>query len=203
MGPGIQPDSTVSALVGNYDLPVTWAALAAAAVGVPEASGRSLLPLIHPHATAAAGEAVGAAAAAGWRTYTLQEGYQSCEAGHGEGKACSGGDAYGNATEYEYEYDDVGEYESLTSMSKEEYAEFALKGRDYSGMRFLDPALPAGDLLRNAMYVEYTDGGKVYYDCEADPWQTRNIFHNLTSNETARLSGMLAAVRDCNGTQCP
>jgi hypothetical protein len=23
------------------------------------------------------------------RTYTLQEGYQSCEAGHGEGRACS------------------------------------------------------------------------------------------------------------------
>ena len=31
----------------------------------------------------------------------------------------------------------------------------------------------------DAMYVEYTDGGRSYYDCEVDPWQTKDLYATL------------------------
>jgi hypothetical protein len=94
--------STITQLSANYDLPVTWAELGAAPPDPAAAprDGKSLVPLLHP--TGAVGvDRVDADAASSsnfssaspsvvWtRTMTLQEGYESCEAGHGEGKACS------------------------------------------------------------------------------------------------------------------
>ena len=78
-----------------------------------------------------------------------------------------------------------------------------MKGRDYSGLRLLDPSLAEGSLLRNALYVEYTDGGKMYFDVESDPWQTRNLITNLTAADANKLTNLLAGVRDCTGKQCP
>ena len=129
--------------------------------------GRSLVPLLR----GGGGEAVAAA----WpRTYTLQEGYESCEAGHGEGKACSKkGDGDGGEP----------------------------KSRDYSALRLRDHVGGSG---RDALYVEYTDGGKMFFDMAVDPWQINNKYDSLSANESAALAAMIARVRDCKGTdQCP
>ena len=67
----------------------------------------------------------------------------------------------------------------------------AAKGRDYSALRLKDG--------RDALYVEYVDGGKMYFDSAADPWQTLNIFDTLSTNATAQLAQMLADVKDCPG----
>jgi hypothetical protein len=59
------------------------------------------------------------------------------------------------------------------------------------------------DVLGDALYVEYTDGGKMYFDCAKDPWQTNNIYTTLTADQTSQLESMLAKVRDCRGEMCP
>lgn len=77
-GPGIAPFSTVDGMSANYDFAPTWAELAGATPSstAPPIDGKSLVPLMLGKAKTI-------------RTYTLQEGYQSCEAGHGEGHSCS------------------------------------------------------------------------------------------------------------------
>ena len=62
------------------DLAITWATLAGVspATTAPVIDGKSLVPLL-----------LSGGRSSPVRTYTLQEGYQSCEAGHGEGRACS------------------------------------------------------------------------------------------------------------------
>lgn len=76
-GPGIAPKSTVDGMSANYDFAPTWAELAGAtpSATAPPIDGKSLVPLLLGKAKVI-------------RTYTLQEGYQSCEAGHGEGRSC-------------------------------------------------------------------------------------------------------------------
>ena len=66
--------------MGNYDLARTWADIGGATptAATPVIDGRSMFSLLQSNG------------AAEWnRTYTLQEGYQCCEGGSGEGKACS------------------------------------------------------------------------------------------------------------------
>ena len=55
----------------------------------------------------------------------------------------------------------------------------------------------------DAMYVEYTDGGRSYYDCEVDPWQTKDLYATLPTAQRAAMASMLAAVKNCTGTACP
>lgn len=76
-GPGIVAKSTMNGMAANYDLAATWAALGGAtpSASAPLVDGKSLVPLLLGKALTV-------------RTYTLQEGYQSCEAGHGEGRTC-------------------------------------------------------------------------------------------------------------------
>ncbi len=76
-GPGIAPHSTIDGMSANYDFAPTWAQLAGATPSptAPPIDGKSLVPLMLGNAKTI-------------RTYTLQEGYQSCEAGHGEGHSC-------------------------------------------------------------------------------------------------------------------
>jgi hypothetical protein len=194
MGPGIAAGSTITQLSANYDLAMTWSELAAAPPNAAAAApdGKSLVSLLHPAASTAA---------AAIRTFTLQEGYQSCEAGHGEGKACSKKSSRLLLDPTALALSGRSVYDDCWFGSAENEA--AAKGRDYSGLRLLDPSLPAGSILRDALYVEYTDGGKMYFDVESDPWQTRNIFTNLTAADAATLTKMLAKVRDCTGKECP
>ena len=148
----------------SYDLAATWAELGTARPGASAAplDGRSLVPLL-----------LGGTDSGAWpRTYTLQEGYQSCEQGHGEGKACS-------------------KKPPMTTPSADAARAAAAKGRDYSALRLKDG--------RDALYVEYVDGGKMYFDSVVDPWQTLNIFDTLSPNITAQLAQMLADVKDCSG----
>ena len=76
-GPGITPKATIEGMAANYDFAATWAELAGATpfASAPPMDGKSLVPLMLGKAKTI-------------RTYTLQEGYQSCEAGHGEGHTC-------------------------------------------------------------------------------------------------------------------
>ena len=45
--------------------------------------------------------------------------------------------------------------------------------------------------------------GASYYDCEVDPWQTKDLYHSLTAAQKTALSTMLGAVKDCKGSECP
>jgi|EP01043_Picozoa_sp_COSAG02_P009548 hypothetical protein len=85
--------------------------------------------------------------------------------------------------------------------------------RDYSGLRMKHH--PLQGKVVDAMYVEYTGAGNgpsspepgakgaSYYDCALDPWQTKDLYTSLSAAEKNALSSMLAAVKDCKGTECP
>ena len=54
--------------------------------------------------------------------------------------------------------------------------------------------------------VEYVDSeyaGKAFFDCSADPWQTRNIYPELPDGTKAELTELLALLADCKGDECP
>jgi hypothetical protein len=85
--------------------------------------------------------------------------------------------------------------------------------RDYSGLRMRNHTFMGKPI--DAMYVEYTGAGSgpsrpepsykgaSFYDCEVDPWQTKDLYGSLSAAEKAALSSMLAAVKDCKGSECP
>ena len=85
--------------------------------------------------------------------------------------------------------------------------------RDYSGLRMKHH--PFQGKTVDAMYVEYTGAGSgpsspepgakgaSYYDCGLDPWQTKDLYPSLSAAEKAALASMLAAVKDCKGSECP
>lgn len=60
---------------------------------------------------------------------------------------------------------------------------------------------PTYDAIRlpDAVYVEYADGGREYYDIAHDPDQLRNLAPALTEFHQAALSDALAALVDCRG----
>jgi N-acetylglucosamine-6-sulfatase len=55
--------------------------------------------------------------------------------------------------------------------------------------------------LDNAMYVEYDDGEVGYYDLSRDPDELANIASGLPAAKRQRLHDMLAANKQCHGTQ--
>jgi arylsulfatase A-like enzyme len=55
--------------------------------------------------------------------------------------------------------------------------------------------------LPAALYVEYSDGGREYYDLKTDPDELRNAFASLTSAEKTSLSKSLAAIANCHDAQ--
>ena len=61
--------------------------------------------------------------------------------------------------------------------------------RKYSGVR-----LYTTEHL-NAMYAEYTDGAKMYFDCTVDPWQTRNLYNDLSNETRQQLAQLVQRVR--------
>ena len=128
-----------------------------------------------------------------WR----QEGYQSCEAGHGEGHACAhiGGAGGEGGVDVNAEVP--------VHWDTHQLGERAGGKRDYSGLRMKNHTV--GDkLYRDAMFVAYVNpAGNSFYDCENDPWQTNDLFSSLPAAEKTALSGALSAVKDCKGMACP
>jgi N-acetylglucosamine-6-sulfatase len=53
--------------------------------------------------------------------------------------------------------------------------------------------------LRNALYVEYQDGEREYYDLATDPWQMTNTAATLPPARARRLHRALTAARQCRG----
>eukprot|EP00041_Stephanoeca_diplocostata_P026063 m.694885 g.694885 ORF g.694885 m.694885 type:complete len:627 (+) comp22885_c1_seq7:239-2119(+) len=179
MGPGISPMSTISQIVMNIDMGLTWAELGTAVpdAAAPRPDGRSFAALLRNDGVLQDTSGVPWVA----RNYTLHEGYQSCEAGHGEGSACSHvADAFSEAP--------------LASTSQ---ANASSDVPDYSGLRLAMDAYP------DAMYVEYRDGGKAFFNSTADPWQTRNLYSLLADEAKTELHTMLQAVVNCSGSACP
>lgn len=161
-GPGIAPNSTITAIAGNYDLASTWAELTGVIPpsDAPVIDGNSLVPLFNQKK---------------WpREYTLQEGYQSCEMGRGEGKAC-GKKSYGFA--------EVPDDNGISTATK----------ADYTGLH------KPGEW----MYAEYRDGGRVFFDCTVDPLQTNNIWETLPKTNQTEVATMLAKLVNCSGSTCP
>lgn len=175
MGPKIAPGSVARGMVQNIDFAHTWASIAGAATppDAPITDGKSFAAVLFGQQE-------------GVRNYSLQEGYQSCEAGHGEGGACAhklppAGSPWG----------------ARFAEVPPRGVKWPAAGRDYSGLRLQTKAFP------DAMYVEYTDGGKAFFNSSGDPWQTVNIYPNLPSFVQDELAKMLASVVDCGGEQCP
>jgi N-acetylglucosamine-6-sulfatase len=49
-----------------------------------------------------------------------------------------------------------------------------------------------------SLYVEYADGTKEYHDLVTDPYELRNTFASLSSEEKASLGATLAAIKNCH-----
>ena len=127
---------------------------------------------------------------------TLQEGYQSCEAGHGEGHACShikGGNLNAEVPE-PWDAGSSGGREGVRADSK----------RDYSGLRMKNHTIGA-KTYADAMFVVYNDpAGSAFFDCAVDPWQTKDLYSTLPAAEQSALAKALDAVKDCKGSDaCP
>ena len=52
------------------------------------------------------------------------------------------------------------------------------------------------------VYVEYASGEKEYYDLSKDPYQLENTASQLPAELLAKLSGRVAALKDCRGAAC-
>ena len=189
MGPGILPGMTRHEVVQNANFAATWAELAGATPtnqGLNPMDGKSIVALLHAKTQAPV---------ASWtRTYTLQEGYQSCENGHGEGGAC----------EHKKVQEGWQEVPPPTYRWTEGWSPDA---RDYSGLR-----LHGFNGFANAMYSEFpnsykTSGGPrqyMFFNVTDDTAQTTNLWPTLPKATQTQLQGMLAKVVDCRGQEeCP
>lgn len=54
---------------------------------------------------------------------------------------------------------------------------------------------------RDALYVEYADGERELYDLASDPFQLRNLARDAPPERLARLSGALAVMANCHGSE--
>jgi hypothetical protein len=53
-----------------------------------------------------------------------------------------------------------------------------------------------------ALYVEYADGEREYYDVANDPEQLTNLAAQLPAEQTASLHSSLTAMAGCRGDGC-
>ena len=53
--------------------------------------------------------------------------------------------------------------------------------------------------LPHAMYVEYTNGEREYYDLKSDPYELKNIYKKLSQAEVDSLHSQLVALESCRG----
>jgi hypothetical protein len=54
--------------------------------------------------------------------------------------------------------------------------------------------------LRHAMYVEYGNGEREYYDLDSDPYELTNIYPELPPDRVDALHTRLARMVSCHGT---
>ncbi|MCF3960264.1 sulfatase family protein [Streptomyces fuscigenes] len=61
---------------------------------------------------------------------------------------------------------------------------------------------PSYEALRtaDALYVEYADGEREYYDTSADPGELKNLAASMSSSRRASLHATLVALEHCHGT---
>jgi arylsulfatase A-like enzyme len=53
--------------------------------------------------------------------------------------------------------------------------------------------------LQHAVYVEYADGEREYYDLTSDPYELKNAYAQLSPSEADALHSQLAALETCSG----
>ena len=51
-----------------------------------------------------------------------------------------------------------------------------------------------------ALYVEYADGDREYYDLASDPHELHNTFTMLTAEQKSALHAAVAAMQACHGS---
>ena len=54
--------------------------------------------------------------------------------------------------------------------------------------------------LPHAMYVEYANGEREYYDLDSDPYELTNIYPELSPDRVDALHTRLARMESCHGT---
>ena len=52
---------------------------------------------------------------------------------------------------------------------------------------------------RDALYVEYADGSREYYDTHTDPQELHNVYRTLPAEQRRRLHGTLTRLAHCHG----
>ena len=68
----------------------------------------------------------------------------------------------------------------------------------YEALRLGD-AVVAGQRIRNAVYVEYANREREYYDINRDPYERVNIYDRLGRRQRAQLHATLVAFKRCHG----
>jgi hypothetical protein len=53
---------------------------------------------------------------------------------------------------------------------------------------------------RGAVYIEYRNGEREYYDLRRDPAERRNVYASLSAREKAKLSALLSRLQGCKGS---
>jgi hypothetical protein len=53
--------------------------------------------------------------------------------------------------------------------------------------------------LPHAVYVEYMNGEREYYDLKSDPYELTNTYRRLSPSRVDALHSQLARLEDCRG----
>jgi arylsulfatase A-like enzyme len=69
----------------------------------------------------------------------------------------------------------------------------------YEAVRLGDAAI-AGRLVRNAVYVEYANGEREYYDIGDDPYERVNAYRRLAPAQRTELHAIVTALKRCHGS---
>jgi hypothetical protein len=68
----------------------------------------------------------------------------------------------------------------------------------YEAVRLGD-AVVAGRVVHNAVYVEYVNGEREYYDIDRDPYERLNVYDRLSPTQRTDLLAIVAALKRCHG----
>lgn len=71
---------------------------------------------------------------------------------------------------------------------------------DYQSPAAANPPSYEALRLKDALYVEYSDGSREYYDLSADPFELDNVYGALPATTKAALHETLVAMENCHST---